>query len=203
MAKPAPKDDKKKAGTANGSNSGLLPVIGFGCALAGSCLLAVATLDLKFVDLRPALHGLEPVFALFLIAGSSLCFFTSMSASSRRHKAGPDAIAALRSEVEAMIAAQKSAAEEAATALRAQSAVTVKEVSQKVETFLGGEHARLKEENDRLRSHLDGLQRQDAEKIAGELTALRQKNAELEERITQWAVGSVDSRIERKTLEAA
>lgn len=203
MAKPAPKDVKNKAGTASGGISGLLPVIGFGCALAGSSLLAVATLDLKIMDLRPVLHGLEPVFVLLLIAGSSLCYFGSSSLSSRRHKAGPDAIAALRSEVEAMIAAQKSAAEEAANALRTQSAVTLKEVSQKVETFLGGEHARLKEENDRLRSHLDGLQRQDAEKIAGELSSLRQKNAELEERITQWAVGSVDSRIERKTLEAA
>jgi hypothetical protein len=203
MAKPAPKDDKKKAGTADGGISRLLPVIGFGCAFAGACLLAVATLDLKLVDMRPALHGLEPVFALLLIAGACLCYFGSTSLSSRRHKAVPDSIAALRGEVEAMIAAQKSAAEEAATALRTQSAATLKEVTQKVEAFIGGEHTRLKEENDRLRTHLDSLQRQDAEKIAGELTSLRQKNAELEERITKWAVESVDSRIERKTLEAA
>jgi hypothetical protein len=50
---------------------------------------------------------------------------------------------------------------------------------------------------------VEGLQRQEADKAAGEIDALRQKNAELEERITQWAVGSIDSRIERKTLQAA
>ena len=203
MAKPAPKDDKKKTGTKTGGFGGLLPVLGFALAALSACLLVMATLDLKMLDLRPVLHGLEPVFALVMIAGSSLCFFASSSLSVQRHKATPDAIAALRGEVEAMLAAQKAGAEEAAATFRAQSAATLKEVSQKVETFLGGEHARLKEENDRLRGHLDGLQRQDAEKIAGELDSLRQKNAELEERITQWAVGSIDSRIERKTLEAA
>jgi hypothetical protein len=203
MAKPAPRDDKKKAGTATSGIGGLLPMIGFALAALAACLLAAATLDLKFVDMRPVLHGLEPVFALLLIGSSSLCFFASSKVSANMHKATPDALAALRGEVEAMLAAHKAAAEEAAATLRSQTAVTLKDVSQKVETFIGGEHVRLKEENDRLRGHLEGLQRQDAEKIAGEMELLRQKNAELEERITLWAVGSIDSRIERKTLEAA
>lgn len=203
MAKPAPKDDKKKSASASGGIGALLPVTGFALAALGACMLVVTTLDLKVVDLRPVLHGLEPVFALLLIGGSTLCYFASSKVSAQKHKSTPDALAALRSEVEAMLAAHKAAAEEATATLRSQTAATLKEVSQKVETFVAGEHGRLKEENDRLRGHLDGLQRQDAEKIAGEMELLRQKNAELEERITQWAVGSIDSRIERKTLEAA
>lgn len=203
MAKPAPKDDKKKTGKSGGGIGRHLPVLGFAMAILNAGLLAGATLDLTFFDLRPVLHGLEPVFALVLIVGSSLCFFASAKISDQRHKSAPDAIAALRSEVEAMLAAHKAAAEESAAAIRTQTAATLKEVSQKVEVFVGSEHGRLKEENDRLRGHLEGLQRQDAEKIAGELDSLRQKNAELEERITQWAVGSIDNRIERKTLEAA
>jgi hypothetical protein len=112
-------------------------------------------------------------------------------------------LAALRSELDAIVAAQKAALDDAASAHRAQTGAALKETSQKVEAFVGAEHGRLKDENDRLRSQLDGLQRQDAEKAAEEINALRQKNAELEERITQWAVGSIESRIERKTLQAA
>ena len=83
-----------------------------------------------------------------------------------------------------MIAAHKAAADEAASAHRAQTAAALKEVAQKVETFIDGEYARLKDENDRHRIRLEELQRQDAEKAAVELDTLRQKNAELEERIT-------------------
>ena len=203
MAKPAPKDDKKKNNKASGSVAGLVPLLGFILAFVGGVLLALATLDFKLIDLRPVFHGIEPVFAVFVFAGTALCFFGSARASDLRHQIHPDTFVAFRTEMEAIFAAQKAAVDEAALAHRTQTAASTREIAQKVDTFIGGEHARLKEENDRLRSHMEGLQRQEAEKAAGEIDALRQKNAELEERITQWAVGSIDSRIERKTLQAA
>ncbi|MGB8818902.1 MAG: hypothetical protein WCC66_13370, partial [Rhizobiaceae bacterium] len=73
----------------------------------------------------------------------------------------------------------------------------------KVDAFIGGEHARLKDENEKLLGELRGLHKSDADKVAEEIEALRIKNAELQEKITQWAVGAVESRIERKTLQAA
>ena len=82
MAKPAPKDDKKKTGTKTGGFGGLLPVLGFALAAISTCLMVAATLDLKIMDLRPVLHGLEPIFAIFLIAGSSL--LTALALVGRR-----------------------------------------------------------------------------------------------------------------------
>jgi hypothetical protein len=203
MAKPAPKDDKKKNSKASSGIAGQVPLLGFILAVIGAVLLALAMLDFKFVDLRPVLHGIEPVFAVLVFAGAAVCYFGSARVSDLRHKMHPDTFIAFRAEMEAIFAAQKAAVDEAALAHRTQTAASIREIAQKVETFIGGEHARLKEENDRLRSHMEGLQRQEAEKAAGEIDVLRQKNAELEERITQWAVGSIDSRIERKTLQAA
>jgi hypothetical protein len=203
MAKPTPKDGNRTKDQTAGRLASILPLAGFGIAAVSATLLALSTLDFLVVDLRPVLHGLGPVFALSLIAAASMTFLAAKRHSSSLHAEHGQTFLACRAELEGMFAAQKSASEEAATAHRTQLAGLVKEVSQKVDTFIGSEHARLKEENDRLRSHLEGLQRQDAEKIAGELDTLRQKNAELEERITQWAVGSIDSRIERKTLQAA
>lgn len=203
MAKPAPKEDKKKSGIPAGGIAGQMPLLGFVLALAGAMLLALATIDFKFIDLRPGFHGLEPVFAVMLFAGASISFFSSIRISAQKHKVHPETFMTFRSELEAIFAVQKAAADESASTHRTQTAASLKEIAQKVEIFIGGEHARLKEENDRLRSHMEGLQRLEAEKAAGEIDALRQKNAELEERITQWAVGSIDNRIERKTLQAA
>lgn len=203
MAKPAAKDDKKKGSGSSGGIGGLLPGLLFGVAALLAVLLALSLFDFKFLDLRPAIHGLAPWLYLASLVMVSLSFFFAGSNSKRRHMAYPESMAAFRSEIESLLAAQKAAAEEAANANKAQSAAALKEVTQKVETFIGAEHGRLKEENDRLRTHLDSLLNRDAEKVAAEMEALRQKNAELEQRITQWAVGSIDSRIERKTLQAA
>lgn len=203
MAKPVTKDDKKKTASSTGGISGMLPLLGHVTALAGASLLLAATLEMPFVDLSHTLHSFAPLFALIGLVGFSLSFFASAKVSKSRHGTHPEAMAALRGELEAMLAAHKAATDEAGTAQRNQTTQSIKDMAQKVDGFLGGEHARLTEENERLRGQLDAIKRQDAEKIAGELDALRQKNAELEERITQWAVGSVDNRIERKTLQAA
>jgi DNA topoisomerase VI subunit B len=203
MAKPLPKDNKKGASGASGGMAVHLPLVGFVLALAGVAFLALSAIDFKFFDLRPLLHGFEPVFAMLHVCGATICYFGLGKNSAMRHKAYPDIFAAFRSEADAAFSAHKAAAEEAATAHRTQIATSLKEVTQRVDAFIGGEHARLKEENDRLRTLLEGHQRQESEKVASELDSLRQKNAELEQRITQWAVSSIDSRIERKTLQAA
>jgi ElaB/YqjD/DUF883 family membrane-anchored ribosome-binding protein len=203
MAKPVPKDDKKKSSKAVSGIVGKMPLLGFLLGIIGAVLLALAAVDFRLIDFRPVFHGFEPVFVVLLFAGATLCFFGAARVSAQRHKIHPDSFATFRSELETMLSAQKAAADDAASAHRTQTAASLKDIAQKVDAFIGGEHARLKEENDRLRSHVEGLQRQEADKAAGEIDALRQKNAELEERITQWAVGSIDSRIERKTLQAA
>ncbi len=197
------KDDKKKGSGSSAGIGGLLPGLSFGLAMVFAILTALAIFDFKFFDLRPVLHGLEPWFLSGLPDACVAGVFFRRTKFETQAFGLSETLAAFRAEIESLIAAQKSATEEAASANKTQSAAALKEITQKVDTFIGAEHGRLKEENDRLRTHLDSLLSRDAEKVASEMEALRQKNAELEQRITQWAVGSIDSRIERKTLQAA
>lgn len=203
MAKPVAKDDKKKAGSGGSGLVKLLPLVSLVLASLFAFLLAGATLDLHFLDLRPALHGLEAVFAGLLLGACHLYVYAASKASAASFASQASAVIAIRDEFEALASAHKAAVEEAAGVHRTQAAASIKEITQKVDAFIGGEHARLKGENEKLLGELRGLQKNDADKVAEEIEALRLKNAELQEKITQWAVGSVETRIERKTLQAA
>ncbi|MGB8817824.1 MAG: hypothetical protein WCC66_07875, partial [Rhizobiaceae bacterium] len=172
MAKPVAKDDKKKAGSGVSSIVKLLPIVSLVLASLFAFLLAAATLDLHFLDLRPALHGLEAVFASLLLGACHLYIFAASKASAAGFAGQASAMIALRDEFEALALAHKASIDEAAGVHRTQAAASIKEITQKVDAFIGGEHARLKDENEKLLGELRGLHKSDADKVAEEIEAL-------------------------------
>lgn len=204
MAKPAPKETARKPAKPDGPGlAGTVATVGVALSALSSVVLVLAGVDLHVVDLRHALHGLDALAAPLLLVGSFAAVLAGAQAWRTRQDAADAAIASLKDDAGETVARQLQAASDGFSTARAETAAAIKAIEARVDAFLGPELPRLRQENDRLREALEAREKADSEGLAAEIEALRRTNAELQDKITHWAVDTVDSRIERKSLHAA
>lgn len=204
MAKPPAKEVAKKPAQTDAPDRSSLMLTGAVAAAALSAIvLVLAAFDLHFVDLRYAMQGGDAIAAIALVVCALLGVRLAATAIGRRIAGIEAAVAGIREEVAETLNGEKAAATDGLAASRAEVSALLKTVDHKVEAFLGAEFARLKEENASLAAALDARRKADDENLALEVESLRRINAELQERITHWAVDTVENRVERKSLHVA
>ena len=181
--KPATKPTDQPASAAGGNSMimTILQIAGFaGFALALTVLVA-GMHDLGFVDLTHSLHVMIVPMLILTILSVSLYAFASGRNAAATHAAHAVAMEKQKEDLE-----QKIAATEA-----------------RLEAYLGPAHSALIEENEGLKATLEEIRRQEEEKINSEIAGLRAQNTELQEKITNWAVGTVETAISDETRSAA
>jgi len=181
--KPAGKPTDQAASAAGGNSLmiTILQIAGFaGFALALTVLVA-GMHDLGFVDLTHSLHVMIVPMLILIILSVSLYAFASGKNAAARHAGHAAALERQKEDLE-----QKIAATEA-----------------RMESYLGPAHAALIEENEGLKARLEEIRRQEEEKINAEIAGLRAQNTELQDKITNWAVGTVETAISDETRSAA
>ena len=176
--------DKATGNTKGGNGSGIMTILqiaGFGLGTIALMVLVAAMQDLGFVDLTHTLEiAIVPMLVLIVLSVSLYAF-----ANSKIHAA--------------KFAAAQQAVDEAKEAFEQRIAA----VEARIEGHIGGEYERLKAENEQLKGHFDEIRKQEDEKIGIELEQLRQKNAELQDKISTWAVNSVDAAMSDESKSAA
>jgi uncharacterized protein YdcH (DUF465 family) len=203
MAKPAAKDVAKKPQAGGNDRSGLIATAAVVGGALASFILILTGYDLGIVDFRYALHGFDVIAVSALVVMVLVAIYFG-NASARQNRARLEGlITAIRDEASETLERRGAEAQETVASARSEVAALVKDVERKVDTFLGSEFARLKDENAGLRSALEARQKTDHDSMAAEIETLRRANAELQDKINHWAVDAVDSRIERKSLHAA
>lgn len=181
--KPAAKPTDQSASAAGGSSliMTILQVAGFGGFALALTVMVAGMHDLGFVDLTHSLHVMIVPMLVLIILSLSLYAFASGKNAAARHAAHAAALEKQKDELE-----QKIAATEA-----------------RLETYLGPAHAALIEENEGLKARLEEIRQQEEEKINAEIAGLRAQNTELQDKITNWAVGTVETAISDETRSAA
>ena len=181
--KPAAKAIDQSASAAGGSSMimTILQVAGFGCFAIALTVMVAGMHDLGFVDLTHSLHVMIVPMLVLIILSVSLYSFASGKNAAARHAGHTAALEKQKEELE-----QKIAATEA-----------------RMETYLGPTHTALIEENEGLKAKLEEIRRQEEEKINAEIAGLRAQNTELQDKITNWAVGTVETAISDETRSAA
>jgi uncharacterized membrane protein YccC len=203
MAKPAAKDVAKKPQAGGIDRSASIASVAVAGATLAALLLILAGFDLGVVDLRYALHGFDAIAAAASVVLALVAIYFASVAARRNRVRLESLITAIRDEAGETLERRGVEAQETVASVRSEVAALVKHVERKVDTFLGSEFARLKDENAGLRSALEARQKTDHDNMAAEIETLRRANAELQDKINHWAVDAVDSRIERKSLHAA
>ncbi len=184
MAK-APLKNDRKAGSAAKDPLGimrLMRISAFASSILAGVVLFAAIFDLGFADLRFELREFALVALAVMLAG-----VVAVAYSGSRIAAGE--IARIREELELAkgeIAAQNAALEEKIGA-------RVAAADQKVEKFLGAEYERLKAENQEYRKEIEQQRTVEFSRTSAEIEQLRQRNEMLQEKISKWAIDSVDS----------
>lgn len=184
MAKAPLKNDKKAKSSAKDplGTMRMVRLAGLVLSILAGVVLFSALFDLGFIDLRFELRDFALVALAVMLAG-----VVAIAYSGPRITAG--AIAAIREELEAArgeIAAQNAAMEEKVGA-------QVAAADQKVEKFLGAEYERLKAENEAFRKEIEQQRSVEMSRTSAEIEQLRQRNEMLQEKISKWAIDSVDS----------
>lgn len=180
--KPAVKATDQSASAAGGSMlMTILQVAGFGGFAIALTVMVAGMHDLGFVDLTHSLHVMIVPMLLLIILSLSLHAFASGKNAAARHAAHAAALEKQKEELE-----QKIAATEA-----------------RLEAYLGPAHTALIEENEGLKARLEEIRLKEEEKINAEIAGLRAQNTELQDKITNWAVGTVETAISDETRSAA
>lgn len=184
MAKAPLKNDKKAKSSAKDplGTMRLVRLAGLVLSILAGVVLFAALFDLGFIDLRFELRDFALVALAVMLAG-----VVAIAYSGPRITAG--AIAVIREELEAArgeIAAQNAAMEEKVEA-------QVAAADHKVEKFLGAEYERLKAENEAFRKEIEQQRSVEMSRTSAEIEQLRQRNEMLQEKISKWAIDSVDS----------
>lgn len=180
--KPAVKATDQSASAAGGSMlMTILQVAGFGGFAIALTVMVAGMHDLGFVDLTHSLHVMIVPMLVLIILSLSLHAFASGKNAAARHAAHAAALEKQKEELE-----QKIAATEA-----------------RLEAYLGPAHTALIEENEGLKARLEEIRLQEEEKINAEIAGLRAQNTELQDKITNWAVGTVETAISDETRSAA
>lgn len=184
MAKAPLKNDKKAKSSAM-DPLGIMRLVrlsGLVLSILAGVVLLAALFDLGFIDLRFELRNFALVALAAMLAG-----IVAVAYSGSRIAAGM--IAGIRAELEAArgeIAAQNAAMEEKIGA-------QVATAEQKVEKFLGAEYERLKAENEAFRKEIEQQRSNEFSRTSAEIEQLRQRNEMLQEKISKWAIDSVES----------
>lgn len=182
MAKPPAKTQgAAKKDTGGVGIMGLLRVVGFALTLVAVVLLVGGMHDLLVVDLTPFLAPAILPALVMILAGASLMLV------------GGNKIAAV----------DRQAAEDRATAVRAEVEERLAAVEARIDAFIAEEHKRLKAENDQYRKEVELHRAAEAKKVAEELHALREQNFDLQDQIKKWAVNSVESAIANGRIHAS
>lgn len=180
--KPAVKATDQSASAAGGSMMmTILQVAGFGGFAIALTVMVAGMHDLGFVDLTHSLHVMIVPMLVLIVLSLSLYAFASGKNAAARHAAHAAALEKQKEELE-----QKIAATEA-----------------RLEAYLGPAHTALIEENEGLKAKLEEIRLQEEEKINAEIAGLRAQNTELQDKITNWAVGTVETAISDETRSAA
>ena len=180
--KPAVKATDQSASAAGGSMlMSILQVAGFGGFAIALTVMVAGMHDLGFVDLTHSLHVMIVPMLVLIILSLSLHAFASGKNAAARHAAHAAALEKQKEELE-----QKIAATEA-----------------RLEAYLGPAHTALIEENEGLKARLEEIRLKEEEKINAEIAGLRAQNTELQDKITNWAVGTVETAISDETRSAA
>jgi FtsZ-binding cell division protein ZapB len=181
--KPADKAaGKTKAGAGQGSAMmSILQIAGFGAATIAVAVMVAGMHDLGFIDLTHSLEiAVVPMLVLLILAASVHAF-----ANAKIH------------------AAKFTAAEQSVGELRDLLEQRIASVETRIDGHLGAEYEALKTENEALKAQLDEIRKAEDEKIGSEIEQLRQKNTELQEKISTWAVNSVEAAIAEEKRPAA
>ena len=180
--KPAVKATDQSASAAGGSMMmTILQVAGFGGFAIALTVMVAGMHDLGFVDLTHSLHVMIVPMLVLIVLSLSLYAFASGKNAAAQHAAHAAALEKQKEELE-----QKIAATEA-----------------RLEAYLGPAHTALIEENQGLKTRLEEIRLQEEEKINAEIAGLRAQNTELQDKITNWAVGTVETAISDETRSAA
>jgi len=168
--KPADKAaDKSNAG-------GIMTIVqmaGFGLGVIALMVMVAGMADLGFIDLTHSL-GIAVVPMLVLVVLSMAMY---AYANAQIHAA--------------KFAAAQTALDEASAQLEQR----ISAVEIRIDGHLGSEYEALKAENAELKARLDEIRKAEDEKIGSEIDQLRQKNEELQDKISSWAVSSIDAAI--------
>lgn len=206
MAKAGKKDAKapKDGNAAKGAGiMGLLRVSGFALSILSAAFLCVSLLDMGFIDLRPKLHGFSGPAAGALLVFVMLSAFAGSRVAASERAARDAQIEALKGELAERLAADLDTKVGGLGSVGAEVTQKVAVLDEKIEKFLGAEFERLTAENEGYRKEIDQSRVDEISKASEEIEALRAKNQELQEKISKWAVESVDSKIGQEKLHAA
>lgn len=209
MAKAGKKDAKSAKAAEPKQGPGMMGVIRlvtFVLSLAAALFLCVSLLDMGFVDLRPTLHGFAGMAAGALILLIILSTFAGSRVAAAERKALQGEIEALRASIDEQVTAAFEVKVGNLGSVEAEMTQKLKTietdltqqltaVDEKIEKFLGAQFERLNSENEDFRKAIDQSRRDELSKTSEELEALRAKNQELQDKISKWAVESVDDKI--------
>ena len=163
--------------TADKSSAGgmmkIVQMAGFGLGVVALMVMAAGMADLGFIDLTHSL-GIAVVPALVFVI-LSLAMYAYANAQIHAAK----------------FAAAQTALDEASAQLEQR--ISALEI--RIDGHIGSEYEALKAENEELKGQLDEIRKAEDEKIGSEIEQLRQKNEELQDKISTWAVSSIDAAI--------
>jgi len=151
----------------------MVQMAGFGLGVVALMVMVAGMADLGFVDLTHSL-GIVVVPMLVLVILSMAMY---AYANAQIHAA--------------KFAAVQTAVDEASAQLEQR--ISALEI--RIEGHIGSEYEAVKAENAELKAHLDEIRKAEDDKIGSEIEQLRQKNEELQDKISTWAVNSIDAAI--------
>lgn len=163
--------------TADKSNAGgtmkIVQMAGFGLGVIAVMVMVAGMADLGFADLTHSLGmAVVPMLVLVILSMAMYAY-----ANAQIHAA--------------KFAAAQTALDEAS----AQIEQRISALEIRIDSHIGSEYEALKAENEELKGQLDEIRKAEDEKIGSEIEQLRQKNEELQDKISTWAVSSIDAAI--------
>lgn len=171
MAKKPTEKTADKSGA--GGAMKMVQMAGFGLGVVALMVMTAGMADLGFVDLTHTL-GIAVVPALvFVILSVAMYAYANAQIHAAKFAAAQTAIEEASAQLEQRISA----------------------LEIRIESHIGSEYEALKAENAELKANLEAIRTAEDEKIGSEIEQLRQKNEELQEKISTWAVSSIDAAI--------
>jgi len=171
MAKKPTEKAADKSGA--GGMMKIVQMAGFGLGVVAVMVMVAGMADLGFIDLTHTLEmAVVPMLVLVVLSMAMYAY-----ANGQIHAA--------------KFATARTALDEASAQLEQR--ISALEI--RIENHIGSAYEALKAENDELKGQLDDIRKSEDAKIGSEIEQLRQKNEELQEKISTWAVNSIDAAI--------
>lgn len=173
--KPDKKDAKPKQ--SGGGIMGLLPKILGALAITFAALLFAAAMDVGHFGLHDMIAPMAVVpVVLYLLLGMAHLFMGGGGSSADAPAGGGDMT-------------------ESFADFQSKTASRFASIQNSLDAMAGRDYDSLLEENRSLKEQLEAIHEAAREKVDHEVELLREKNRELEEKIKQWAVQTVDNAV--------